>query len=634
MHAQASKRGKDGERAERRGKVDAEAVRKRTMARMEQGAAFRIVGELKTIQKEMKAGDASRPSRASRMSSDGGGTDDGDDEDASGAGGAGQEAAAWLRALKTAAWDFFRHNFRATKRLLDQVQGRTYYPPYKAWDRVFRTLRIEADAVNALYDVFADIDIDHSGEITMFEFLMFFDMEKSLFMTRFFELMDTSHNGGIDFIEFVVAMWNFCTLTPRALACEPRRRAARDAPRLRARVVVSRARGHDAEGPSLVSAPRPPFRSFHTRQVPRVRRLLPAPDRRGARPVPGRRDRPVLAEGRAPVRRRRDQGAARHALRRVLEDERAGVRARQQPAALRAREPAHPHSEGVLRVLPAQPAHALPRVRAADDDPRDGVRRQLVARADRRAHARGRGHQRPAHRVPHAALEQARRRAGARRSAAPRSPPRARALSGRTLEPRDSPPLSSRALPGQAGQPRAEGGAGAAQLVGDREPRRVGRRRLHAQGGQAVAAQGQRREQRARRGRRAGGGRRRRRRRRGRRRRRADAAARGRRSASPSSPVCRTRSTCCPARSSARRAAASCRPRRRRRRRRGARAAARPLSASGRFTDRRPPRAPAPAASPEKKAQLGELRLVGANALGHHLSAAEAQRAAERAAAA
>ena len=40
---------------------------------------------------------------------------------------------------------------------------------------------------------------------------------KSLFMTRFFELMDTSHNGGIDFIEFVVAMWNFCTLTPRAL---------------------------------------------------------------------------------------------------------------------------------------------------------------------------------------------------------------------------------------------------------------------------------------------------------------------------------------------------------------------------------------------------------------------------------
>ena len=51
----------------------------------------------------------------------------------------------------------------------------------------------------------------------MFEFLMFFDMEKSLFMTRFFELMDTSHNGGIDFIEFVVAMWNFCTLTPRAL---------------------------------------------------------------------------------------------------------------------------------------------------------------------------------------------------------------------------------------------------------------------------------------------------------------------------------------------------------------------------------------------------------------------------------
>ena len=79
MHAQASRRGKSAaadaaKRAERRGKVDAEAVRKRAMARMEQGNAFRIVSELKTIQKEIRMWDAAR-------SSEGGETDDGDDDD-------------------------------------------------------------------------------------------------------------------------------------------------------------------------------------------------------------------------------------------------------------------------------------------------------------------------------------------------------------------------------------------------------------------------------------------------------------------------------------------------------------------------------------------------------------------------
>ena len=36
-------------------------------------------------------------------------------------------------------------------------------------------MNLERDCVNALYDIFIEIDMDHDGEIEMLDFLMYFD---------------------------------------------------------------------------------------------------------------------------------------------------------------------------------------------------------------------------------------------------------------------------------------------------------------------------------------------------------------------------------------------------------------------------------------------------------------------------
>jgi serine/threonine-protein phosphatase 2B regulatory subunit len=56
------------------------------------------------------------------------------------------------------------------------------------------------------------IDKDASGTIEVFEMLMHFDIERTPFTKRVFSIFDDDGSGTIDFREFVMAMWNYCTL--------------------------------------------------------------------------------------------------------------------------------------------------------------------------------------------------------------------------------------------------------------------------------------------------------------------------------------------------------------------------------------------------------------------------------------
>ena len=47
---------------------------------------------------------------------------------------------------------------------------------------------------------------------------MYFQMNYTDFSHRVFALLDTDGSGEIDFREFVIATWNYCTFTHRALA--------------------------------------------------------------------------------------------------------------------------------------------------------------------------------------------------------------------------------------------------------------------------------------------------------------------------------------------------------------------------------------------------------------------------------
>ncbi len=88
--------------------------------------------------------------------------------------------------------------------------------------RVFQALDIDPKSVERLYDVFARIDRDSSGEISLSEFFRFFSHKrrfpkKSKFARRCFQVMDEDGSGELDFQEFVVALWNFCTFNKPAL---------------------------------------------------------------------------------------------------------------------------------------------------------------------------------------------------------------------------------------------------------------------------------------------------------------------------------------------------------------------------------------------------------------------------------
>jgi len=47
----------------------------------------------------------------------------------------------------------------------------------------------------------------------MAELLAFLDLEKTRFTKRIFSIFDEDGSGLIDFREFVLSLWNYCTLT-------------------------------------------------------------------------------------------------------------------------------------------------------------------------------------------------------------------------------------------------------------------------------------------------------------------------------------------------------------------------------------------------------------------------------------
>ena len=70
--------------------------------------------------------------------------------------------------------------------------------------------------VKTLYKLFRKADKDQSGEISVLEFLMFFDIDRTVFAVKAFTHMDDDKSGEIDFPEFVKAAWAFVSVEGRA----------------------------------------------------------------------------------------------------------------------------------------------------------------------------------------------------------------------------------------------------------------------------------------------------------------------------------------------------------------------------------------------------------------------------------
>ena len=98
----------------------------------------------------------------------------------------------------------------------------SYYDIYdneqlEGWREQFETLKLKKKEIGKLFSVFNQIDVDKSGTIGLAELLALMDVERTAFSSRVFSIFDEDGSGEIDFREFVLSLWNYCTLSPATL---------------------------------------------------------------------------------------------------------------------------------------------------------------------------------------------------------------------------------------------------------------------------------------------------------------------------------------------------------------------------------------------------------------------------------
>ncbi len=78
-------------------------------------------------------------------------------------------------------------------------------------------MQLSEREVRKLYNEFRKVDMDNSGSIGLPELLAHLDLPVTPFTEKVFSIFDDDGSGEIDFKEFVMTLWNYCTLTAATL---------------------------------------------------------------------------------------------------------------------------------------------------------------------------------------------------------------------------------------------------------------------------------------------------------------------------------------------------------------------------------------------------------------------------------
>ncbi len=108
--------------------------------------------------------------------------------------------------------DFYLRRTSIVDRVLDHVCTPVYQPTNKQWEVTFRTLGWDRNLIEDFWAVFCRINKSRSGEITIFEFLNYFNLDRSGYVEQCFNYFDTTGGDSVDFLEFIVSVWNICTM--------------------------------------------------------------------------------------------------------------------------------------------------------------------------------------------------------------------------------------------------------------------------------------------------------------------------------------------------------------------------------------------------------------------------------------
>lgn len=90
-------------------------------------------------------------------------------------------------------------------------------PEVAAKREIYEAFSFKQLDIGRLHKVYRKIDNDGSNSIELAELLAFLDLDRTRFTKRIFTMFDEDSSGLLDFHEFVLSLWNYCTLTKSSL---------------------------------------------------------------------------------------------------------------------------------------------------------------------------------------------------------------------------------------------------------------------------------------------------------------------------------------------------------------------------------------------------------------------------------
>lgn len=91
-------------------------------------------------------------------------------------------------------------------------------PEVRPYRSTFEALQLTEKDVGRLYKLFRKITGDNNTEVDRNNLLDFLDVDRNPFTLRVFSIFDEDNSGSVDFREFVISAWNYCTLGNTTLA--------------------------------------------------------------------------------------------------------------------------------------------------------------------------------------------------------------------------------------------------------------------------------------------------------------------------------------------------------------------------------------------------------------------------------
>lgn len=85
-------------------------------------------------------------------------------------------------------------------------------PKIASWRPQFEALGLDKACAGKLFKIFKKSDLSKDGFISDLEILMLLDMERTPFTERIFKIFDIDGSSQLDFREFIIALWNFCSI--------------------------------------------------------------------------------------------------------------------------------------------------------------------------------------------------------------------------------------------------------------------------------------------------------------------------------------------------------------------------------------------------------------------------------------